>query len=187
MHFLLVSVSGHLLIRTNGRFFHQKKPHGIKLNRIEEALLAPVVHYFLYDSDTGVRYAEFGCKGAMPDLYEFLNRAYNPQLSLLKLGPDQGIVVPQNVVDTYPDLILNLDHIGLTAFKPSSGFKSGIAHLRTWEHELSSEIIYHSAACYETAAPSFLRSRSQPVASSCKAHKKTITFFRLFTMLPAIN
>jgi hypothetical protein len=71
MHFLLVSVSGHLLVGANGRFFHQKKPHGVKLHSIEEAPVTPVVHFFLYDSDTGFRYAEFGCKGAMPDLYEF--------------------------------------------------------------------------------------------------------------------
>jgi hypothetical protein len=72
---------------------------------------------------------------------------------LLKLAQNQAIVVPQTVVDTYPALIFTLQQMGLTAFKPVSGFKSGIAYLRSWENELSHEIILHSAARFETVAP----------------------------------
>ena len=153
MHFLLVSVSGHLLVRANGRFYQQKKAHGIKLKGINDGLVTPVVHFFVYDSQSGSRYAEFGCRCNMPDLYEFLERAYNPEFSTLNLTRGQANVVPKTVVDAYPDVVLNLEQMGFNAFKPISGFESGIAHLRTWERELSYEIVHHSAARFATVAP----------------------------------
>jgi hypothetical protein len=152
-HYLLVTVSGHLLVRANGRIFRQKKSHGLKLKGLEQGAVTPLVHFFIYDPENQSRYAEIGCKGHMPDLKEFLSRAYNPVVSALKLTEQQSLVVPQSVVDAFPGVVSDLEQMGISAFKPISGFKSGIAYLRSWESQISYDIMHHSESRFEAIAP----------------------------------
>ena len=173
---LLITVSGHLLIRADGRISYQKKHHGVTLKTLRSAKQDPLIHFFVCDPNYQIQYAEIGRKERLPSIREFLKRAYDAKHSLLSAPIDGEIIVPQGVVDAFPSIIDDLKSLGITGLKPFSASDSGVSFLRNWERAIKYRMCNHSEAIFEKVAPVIpkiaYRASEMSVSGDCDAYDR---------------
>lgn len=146
-HQLLVTVSKHLHVLKNGSLAYQKKAMDVNLKNVHRSARRHVVHFLVIDAASGSLYGEVHLFEEMPDVIDFLYRAWAKKERFSFCGIPETLDIPDTVyTDELAEQVIaaGVRRIG----KPESGFKAGIRYMKTWEDEIYS-IAFHR----EGAAP----------------------------------
>lgn len=132
---LLVSLSRNYYVGADGNLKFQKKPFEFNFDTVSRSSKKLMVSYLLRDHFSGVYYAEVTTHDRLLNLGSFLFRAWGQKERYEFCGVPQSLLVPQLVVDKWPQLLDLLDACGITALKPRSGFETGMIDMKNWQRD----------------------------------------------------
>ena len=98
-----------------------------------------MVIYSLRDHCSGLFYAEVGFGPELPSMREFLARAWRPKPDLIDLplcGVPDLMMIPKTARAAFPDVVRDIERLGVDLVEVTSGFQSGIGDLKTIEGSL---------------------------------------------------
>ncbi len=147
LHFFL-TISKHLIVGAGDRIRHQKKPLTATLKQVMAGSMEinPLVHFFLIETDSGVRYSEVGKPGDLPSVPEFLDRA---TAVFTEAQMKAGIAISDVVMKARPGLYDLLVNRGYPLYNMAGpALKRGVAHLRVWEDSLTQALSDHPKGTY---------------------------------------
>jgi hypothetical protein len=133
---LLVSLSRNYYVGADGNLRVQKKPFEFNFNTVSQSSKKLMVSYLLRDHFSGVYYAEATTHDRLLNLGSFLFRAWGRKEGYEFCGMPLSLLVPQLVVDKWPQLLDLLDAYNITALKPRSGFETGMIDIKNWQRDL---------------------------------------------------
>jgi len=136
VHQLVVAVSRHLYITSDGKLKHQKKALEAKLDRPDSHTKRHVVHYLIRDHFSGLFYAEVTDTENSFSVFDFLYRAWSKKEYHPLYGVPYALTVPKNVRAVWPSLVPFLEEITIEPIDVTSGFQGGVRDIRTWEDDL---------------------------------------------------
>lgn len=136
VHQLVVSVSRHYYVTSNGKFKQQKKALGGKLGCPATYTKKHIVHYLIRDHFSGLFYAEVTDTDNILSVLEFLKRAWSAKEGHPLQGIPNALTVPHSVRTVWPEIIPFLDAFSIQPVDVTSGFQGGVRDIRTWEEHL---------------------------------------------------
>lgn len=136
VHQLVVSVSRHLYVTSNGKFKYQKKAFEAKLDRPDSYTKKHIVHYLIRDHFSGLFYVEITDTKNIFSVFEFLYRAWSRKDHHPLCGIPYALTVPKNVKALWSNITPFLEEITIQSVDVTSGFQGGIRDIRTWEEDL---------------------------------------------------
>lgn len=161
VHQLIVSVSKHFYVTSNGKYKQQKKAFEVKLDKPETFTKKHVVHYLIRDHFSGLFYAEVTETENILPVSEFLYRAWSRKKYHPLYGVPWGVTVPKTVKSKWPKLSPFLDETGIIPLDVTSGFQGGVRDIRTWEEYLRCDL-------YESGHPPEYSEVLKRSADTCK-------------------
>jgi hypothetical protein len=133
VHQLVVSVSKHLFITSDGRVKYQMKPFDISLAKLSRSPKEHVVHYLIRDHFSRLFYAEIASSRRITPVEEFLQRAWSEKSLHVLCGLPDYLTVTRTVSNFFPGLVPLVLELGIEIIDATSGFQAGVRDLRTWE------------------------------------------------------
>ena len=95
VHQLLVSVSTHYVVKTNGQIRFQKKKLDVSLKTFGNSGRVHLIHYILRDVFSGFYYVEVTSSVNMIPIQDFLLRAFLPKPDIYFGGIPKFLMVPK--------------------------------------------------------------------------------------------
>lgn len=136
VHQLVLSVSKHFYATANGDLKYQQKPMDVSLEKLTNAKRRHMVVYAIRDHTSGLFYAELAFAPALPDVRQFLGRAWRPKQDYPFRGLPRVLVVPKVTEHAFPGISAEVMEMGTRVIEPSSGFMGGVRDIRTVEDRL---------------------------------------------------
>ena len=161
VHQLMVSVSRHYFITSNGKYKQQKKKFEAQIDKPDSFTKRHAVNYMIRDHFSGLYYAELTDTNNIFSVSEFLYRAWSKKQGNSLYGAPLSISVPKTVRTVWPKLVPFLEEMEIIVIDVTSGFHGGIRDIRTWEEYLRSgpyktgfppdftEVVENSPRAYE--------------------------------------
>lgn len=135
VHQLLVSLSRHYYVGGDGDLKFQKKPFEFSFDTVARSNKKLMVSYLLRDHYSGVYYAEATTHDRLLNLGGFLFRAWSEKQAFDFRGVPEVLMVPQLVMNRWPQVLDLLEDYGITVVKPRSGFETGMIDMKNWQRE----------------------------------------------------
>ena len=135
VHQLVISVSRHCYVTSQGKFKRQKKPFDVSLEKLN-TIKQHIVHFLIRDHFSGLFYAELADSKNMISVYEFLHRAWSPKGTHPFHGVPYAMTIPKSVQKLWPLLPQFIIEKGIGLIEVTSGFQGGVRDVRTWENGL---------------------------------------------------
>lgn len=139
VHQLVASVSKHYYAGKDGLLKYQDKPFETSLAKLVGASRSHMVIYSLRDHYSKLFYAEVGFGPGMPSMRAFLARAWRPkpdQPDLPLCGVPELMLIPKTAQAAFPDVVTDIEHMGVGLVDVASGFQSGIQDINTVENSI---------------------------------------------------
>lgn len=133
---LLISLSRNYYVGADGDLKFQKKPFEFNFDTVSRSNKKLMVSYLLRDHFSGVYYAEATTHDRLFNLGSFLFRAWGRKEGYEFRGLPESLMVPQLVIDKWPQLLDLLDACDITALKPRSGFEMGMIDIKNWQRDI---------------------------------------------------
>src|SRR5581483_280093 len=135
VHQLLVSLSRNYYVGRDGNVKFQKKKFEFDFNSVGRSNKRHFVSYLLRDHFSGVYYAEITTHDRMINLGAFLFRAWSQKPAYAFCGVPESVLLPEVVVNKWPQALDLLDAYGIRALKPKSGFEMGMIDVKNWQRD----------------------------------------------------
>lgn len=143
VHQLVVSVSRHLWIGADERIHVQKKPFEISLSKLATAPKRHLVHYLVRDHFSGAFYGEIAVAPTLPEVREFLVRAWSRKDRLAFCGVPDHLTIPKTVEVQFADTRAWVKGLGVQVIEATSGFQAGVRDLKTWEADICHQLAWY--------------------------------------------
>ncbi|HWV73582.1 MAG TPA: hypothetical protein VN040_17795 [Pseudosphingobacterium sp.] len=135
---LNVSLSKHYHLLKDGTIKWQEKTMDINWKNYQKTGKRHLVNYVIRDHYSSCFYAEMHPVDTMPDIEEFLYRAWSNKEDYEFHGIGKTVMVPQVTLKQFPQLhtFFKLAEDITSLQVPESGFSSGIVAIKEWESNL---------------------------------------------------
>lgn len=160
VHQLFITPSKHIYALRDGQLKWQKKPMEITLQGLEKSDRDHVIFYLVADHNSSAFYAEVQTTRTRSDPIDFLKRAWNKKEDFFFCGLPENLMLPNVVNDRYPEIKTYLRSVAVGCVAPPSGFAAGIHHIKNWEKDIASAMMFDA---FSTKAPSTLDSLSKSI------------------------
>jgi hypothetical protein len=143
-HQIFVTPSKHLYALKDGTIKYQLKAMEAKLDHIVSADRNHLIHFIVADHYSSSFYAESHASKSLPDLIEFLKRAWSKKTDHFFGGIPQLVFLPDLVRNKFPSAEKFIHELKIQALTPTSGFQAGVHQVRNWEKELACRVTLFS-------------------------------------------
>lgn len=137
-HQLLITVSNHFHIGSQGQIRYQNKPLEVNLKKLEKSERNHFIHFIIRDAASGFFYAECCSHQNLIPIKDFLLRSWFEKVTSTFCGFPKALVFTKTVVDffCYDSFSSLLTELKIESFVPPSGFASGIRVFKDWEEDI---------------------------------------------------
>jgi hypothetical protein len=136
VHQLSISVSKHYYATKNGCLKYQQKPMALSLATLNDSNRSNMLILSLRDHCSGLFYAELEFGPKIPGIADFLRNAWARKSDFDFCGLPVLLTIPKTVENAYPQLVMQVESLGICVPRLTNGFESGISNVRLIEDSL---------------------------------------------------
>lgn len=133
VHQLIVSVSKHYWITSEGNLKFQRNKMDMTLDKVELSKKNHLIHYMIRDHYTGVVYSEVATSKSNIMLQHFLFRAWSQKNKYVFCGIPELLTIPNTVQKAFPEIKEKVSQLGIRFPKVVNGFQAGVRDIKTLE------------------------------------------------------
>lgn len=117
---------------------HLKRKSAITIPELLNEGVKRLVYFIMRDDYSGLLYAELKITKDLSEIREFLFNAWKQKDKKMAplFGMPQYLMISQVIANTFPELHIGLDKLGIKIIYPSDGFSSGVRAIRSLEDVL---------------------------------------------------
>jgi hypothetical protein len=136
VHQLTISASKHYWVTKDDIVAHQKKPMEVDLRGGSQSARNHLVHYVVRDHFSGLFYSKVATSRELTPAEDFLHEAWSVKPGFVFSGQPTYLALPDTVEEMFNGTRKELEALGISLPKVTSGFHGGIRDVRTLEQQL---------------------------------------------------
>lgn len=145
VHQINVSISKNLYLLKDDTIKYQDKKFDVTWKNYQKTNKRHLVTFIVRDHYSSCFYAELYPIDELPEIEEFLFRAWSKKENYEFNGIGKTCIIPNSTLEMFPqlpNLFKNVSNIHLQL--PENGFSSAVRSIREWEHRVPKIISWYS-------------------------------------------